>query len=86
MWFLLRLSFRNVLRNPGRTAITSVAVVAGVALMILGWGLVDGVDENVLRASSQTMTGDVLLRPVDYPTDGTSFPLDKAKAIPTISP
>ncbi len=85
MWFLLRLSFRNVMRNPGRTAITSVAVVAGVALMILGWGLVDGVDENVLRASSRTMTGDVLLRPVDYPTDGSSFPIDKAKAIPTIS-
>ncbi len=85
MFFLLRLSFRNVMRNPGRTMITSVAVVAGVALMILGWGLVDGVDENVLRASSRTVTGDVILRPVDFPTDGSSYPLDKATAPPPIS-
>ena len=53
---------------------TSIAVVAGVAMMILGWGFIDGLDENVLRSSSTSMTGEILLRPDDYPSDGRTLP------------
>jgi len=60
--------------------------VVGVAMMILGWGLVDGLDENFLRASSQVLTGDVLLRPEDYPIDGSGWPIDKAVPPPDLSP
>jgi putative ABC transport system permease protein len=80
--FLAQLAFRNLFRNFRRTVITSVAVTFGVALIILGWGLVEGLDENVLRASRSTAVGDVLLRPDGYPTDGMEFPLEDAIPVP----
>jgi putative ABC transport system permease protein len=79
--FLAQLAMRNLFRNVYRTLITSVTVVFGVALPILGWGMVDGLDENVLRASRTTTTGEVLLRPDAYPTDGIEFPLGKAQVV-----
>lgn len=82
MLFLLSLGFRNLLRNKFRTAISSVVVMVGVALQIFGWGIVDGGDENVLRAAASTMTGHVLMRPADYPTDALSWPLAEAKLPP----
>lgn len=81
MLFLLSLAFRNLTRNFRRTVITSVAVVCGVALQILGWGMVDGLDENVLRAAANTSTGDILLRPDGYPEDNLSWPLAEAEVI-----
>ncbi|MDP2308265.1 MAG: FtsX-like permease family protein [Pseudomonadota bacterium] len=78
MIFLVQLALRNLLRNVSRTLITSVTVVFGVALPIIGWGLVDGLDENMLRASRTTTTGEILLRPDAYPTDGIEYPLGKA--------
>ncbi|MDP2311857.1 MAG: FtsX-like permease family protein [Pseudomonadota bacterium] len=81
MIFLAQLALRNLFRNFSRTLITSVTVVFGVALPILGWGMVDGLDENVLRASRTTITGEILLRPDAYPTDGIEFPLSKAEVV-----
>ncbi len=82
MIFLFSLAARNLLRNVRRTVISSAAVVFGVALPILGWGLVDGLDENVLRAARTTTVGEVLLRPDAYPTDGHDFPLEEARVVP----
>ncbi|MFZ5475641.1 MAG: ABC transporter permease [Myxococcota bacterium] len=82
MIFLAQLAFRNLFRNLRRTVITSVAVTVGVALIILGWGFVEGLDENVLRATKYTSSGDVLLRPDAYPTDGMEFPLEEARTVP----
>jgi len=81
--FLAQLALRNLRRNLSRTFITSITVVFGVALPILGWGMVDGLDENVLRASRTTTTGDLVLRPDAYPLDGLEFPLSKADILPT---
>lgn len=85
MSFLFSLAVRNLGRNLRRTIITSTAVVFGVAIMIIGWGLVDGLDENVLRAARGTTTGDLLLRPADYPTDGLTWPVDESLPPPTLS-
>ncbi|GDX80290.1 hypothetical protein LBMAG42_21010 [Deltaproteobacteria bacterium] len=82
MIFLIGLAARNLARNLRRTVITSVAVVAGVAIMVLGWGLVDGLDDNVLRAARTTYASEVILRPDGYPDDGMRYPLDEAALIP----
>ena len=82
MFFLAGLAARNLTRNLRRTVITSVAVVFGVAVMILGFGVVDGLDENVIRAASTTTTGDLLLRPAHYPTDGLTWPAEEAQLVP----
>ena len=82
MSFLLRLAARNLLRNKRRSAISACAVVAGVALSILGMGLVGGLDENVLRAQIDSMSGHVILRPPGLPTDGLTNSLDELEPIP----
>ncbi len=82
MWFLITLAFRNLFRNKFRTALSSVVVMVGVAIQIFGWGLVDGGDENVLRAASSTMTADVLIRPSAYPKDNLSWPLAESLVPP----
>ena len=43
---------------------------------------VDGLDENFIRASEWTTTGDIVLRPSDYPTDGLTWPVEDAKPVP----
>ncbi len=83
--FILALALRNLFRNTRRTVITSAAVVFGLALQVLGWGLVDGLDDNFLRAAATTTTGDILLRPPKYPTDGLSFPLEEASVPPALT-
>ena len=76
---LVTLATRNLARNLRRTLITGVTVTFGVAVSVAGWGLVEGLDENVLRAARTTQTGDLLLRPHGYPTDGMDWPLAEAK-------
>ena len=78
---IVGLAFRNLSRNVKRTLITSAAVIAGVSVLIMGFGLVDGLDENVIRAQEDTSSGHMLLRPADYPTDNLNYPLDKAQPI-----
>lgn len=76
MIFLAQLAMRNLFRNTRRSIITAMVVVFGVALQILGWGLIDGIDESFLRALRTTTTADLILRPDGYPTDGLTLPLD----------
>ncbi|MSP55497.1 MAG: ABC transporter permease [Myxococcales bacterium] len=83
--FILTLALRNLFRNTRRTVITSGAVVFGVAFQVLGWGLVDGLDDNFLRAVATTTTGDILIRPPDFPTDGLSYPVEEASIPPAFA-
>jgi len=77
-WSLLfSLAFRNIFRNKKRNFISSVAIIAGVFALIFGEGLVDGIDESVIRGQETVLGGHVLLRPTDYPTDGRNYPLKK---------
>ncbi|HJN75536.1 MAG TPA: FtsX-like permease family protein [Myxococcota bacterium] len=80
--FLAQLALKNLLRNRRRNVITSVAVVWGVALMILGFGVVDGLDENVIRSQINTQSGHVLLRPPEYPETGLTAPVDVLEPVP----
>lgn len=82
MGFIVALAVRNLARNVRRTAISSLAIVAGVVVVILGQGFVEGIDENVLRGYVDTQTGHVLLQPPNYPTDGLSSPVDVLVAEP----
>ncbi len=81
MRFLVAIAVRNLLRNTARTALTGAAVLFGVAILILGWGLVDGIDENVLRSARGSYAGDLILRPDGYPDDGMRYPLADAKPL-----
>lgn len=82
MIFLLGLALRNLARNLRRTMLTAVAVFWGVTVMILGWGVLDGLDDNVLRAARTSLVGDLILRPDGYPDDGLRYPLEDAAELP----
>ncbi len=82
MIFLVRLAFRNVLRHPRRSLLSAAPVVAGVAVSILGTGLVGGLDENVIRAQINTSSGHVLLRGPGVSEDGLSHEIDELQPLP----
>jgi len=75
------LAVRNLTRNLRRTLITSGAVISGVAVLIIGYGLMDGLDENVIRAQEDAVAGHVILRPAAYPDDGISHPIAAAEPV-----
>jgi putative ABC transport system permease protein len=80
--FLVGLALKNLFRNVRRNVISGVAVIWGVALMILGYGFIDGLDENILRTEIDTLSGHVMLRPQGYPEASLSAPVDGLEAVP----
>ncbi|MBW2257589.1 MAG: ABC transporter permease [Deltaproteobacteria bacterium] len=72
----LRLAARNVFRQYGRTAFSMVSIIAGVAVLILGRGLMTGMKENAIRGQIDNRSGHVLVVPADYPTGGIRHPVD----------
>ena len=82
MSFLFSLALRNLTRNVKRSLLTSVAAIAGVALMVLGFGMVDGLDENVIRTGIDTQSGHVLLRPGGFDMEAINNPIDGLEPVP----
>ena len=76
MNFLLRIAIRNVLRQKFRTTLSALVVMSGVWVLIVGQGFIGGLRENVIRASIDSMTGHVSLRPPEYPDAGFEHPID----------
>ncbi len=80
--FLVGLALKNLFRNVRRNLISGVAVIWGVALMILGYGFIDGLDENIIRTEIDTLSGHVMLRPQGYPESSLSAPVDMLEPLP----
>jgi putative ABC transport system permease protein len=79
---ILRLALRNLVRSPRRTVLTTIAVVAGVGVFLLGDGFVSGVEENIIATSIDGSVGHVLVRPADYPTRAGQHPVDRLVDLP----
>ncbi|MGC6508812.1 MAG: ABC transporter permease [Myxococcota bacterium] len=82
VFLVFELALKNLRRNTKRNLISSVAIIAAVFSLIIGFGLVDGIDENTIRAQEDHLAGHVLLRPTGYPEDNRNFPLDQTKSPP----
>ncbi len=80
--FYLKLAARNVFRQWGRTGLSMVSIIAGVAVVILGRGFVGGSKENIIRAQIDSVSGHVLARPAGYPTVGVQHPVDNLLSLP----
>ncbi len=80
--FYVKLACKNVLRRYGRTGLSTVSIIAGVAILILGRGFVNGTTENIVRAQIDTMSGHLMAIPADYPSTGFRHPVDNLIDVP----
>ena len=82
MSWLFVLALKNLRRNLRRTLISSVAVVAGVTLMIIGNGLIGGLNEGIIRAQIDSQSGHVSLRPPSIEQGEITHPVSELEALP----
>ena len=74
--FFARLALLNLSRNLRRTLLSLASIIAGVAVIIIGKGFIGGLEENLIRAEVDTLSGHVQVRPADYPNEGLAHPID----------
>ncbi len=55
--FLMRLAVKNVLRKTWRSLLTAGPVLVGVMMTILGWSLIDGMDNAVIFGQIKSDSG-----------------------------
>lgn len=78
---LLKLAWRNVLRNRRRSAITISSIAMGLAALTFLWGFIDGMNRQMIENTTRFLAGDVQIHLKGYHDDPT---LDLA--IPEASP
>jgi ABC-type lipoprotein release transport system permease subunit len=65
----LQIAWRNIWRNPRRTAVILTAVVIGVWSMVFLGALMRGIVEGMIQHGINTLTGDVQIHERRYPLD-----------------
>ncbi len=55
--YLVKLALRNAFRKPRRTIITSITIVVGVFMIVMGWALLGALDNSVTRGQIRSDTG-----------------------------
>ncbi|HEC12373.1 MAG TPA: ABC transporter permease [Acidiferrobacteraceae bacterium] len=66
---LLRLAWRNVLRNVRRSLITVVAITVGLASLVFFWGFIDGMNEQMIENSTSYLSGHLKVHGKGYHDD-----------------
>ena len=66
---LIALAWRNVLRNRRRSAITISSIAIGLAAMTFLWGMIDGINAQMIRNSTRYFAGDLQIHLKGYHDD-----------------
>nr|AEQ20392.1 LolE permease component of an ABC-transporter system [uncultured bacterium CSL11] len=74
MFSLLKLALRNVLRHKGRTALTLVSIVFGVAAVILSGGFIEDTIVKVGESMIHSHSGHIQVSRQGYSTFGSQNP------------
>ncbi len=75
---LIRISARNVVRNTRRSLITALAVLIGCFFIIMARGILNGLQNGMIAAFTETQAGDVQLHRAGYLEAVEAFPLDRS--------
>ena len=65
----LKIAWRNIWRNPRRTAVILIAVVIGVWSMVFLGALMRGVVAGMIQNGIDTLTGHIQIHQIHYPDD-----------------
>jgi ABC-type lipoprotein release transport system permease subunit len=65
----LQIAWRNIWRNPRRTAVILAAVIIGVWSMIFRGAMMRGILQGMIRNGIDTLTGHIQIHHKDYPSD-----------------
>ena len=71
---LFSLAWRNVLRNRRRSAITVSSIAIGLAAMTFLWGMIDGINRQMVENTTRYFAGDAQIHLKGY-HDDPSFDL-----------
>ena len=63
---LWRLAWRNVFRNPRRSALTIAAMAVGLAALFFLWSFIEGVNDQMIENSTRYVAGHVQLHRSGY--------------------
>lgn len=80
--FLLHLAFRNLFRHKVRNLLSTAAIVVGIFYLVMGQAFIGGVEEGIIVAAEDGLTGHLNIRPPGYPKFGLDHPVDKLLDLP----
>ena len=81
---LLKISWRNLWRNPRGTLLTALALGLGLALLLISLGLLDGGHEQAVADGVRLGPGDVVIQAKGYQDTGAQELLLAAPVVLTI--
>ena len=70
---LVRLAWRNIWRNGKRTAITASAIALNTAILIVSYGLMLGLVEQMVRTATRMAVGDVQVHAQGFRSDRSLY-------------
>lgn len=73
---LLKVAYRNILRNRKRTVLTVLAIVVGIFAFIMSNTVVGGIDETTIRNTLNAETAHIKIYSDDYYPDRKDMALD----------
>ncbi len=71
---LVRLAWRNLLRNPSRAGLTMLAIVAGVSSLILATGFVEDMFDQLGESLIRSQSGHIQIGKIGFATVGSRSP------------
>ncbi len=60
-----------------RTALSAIAILVAVMYLILGQSLIGGIEEGIIQATENGLTGQIHVKAADYPDQPMSYPVDE---------
>src|SRR4029077_12148382 len=71
LFLLVKISWRNLWRNPRGTMLTALALGLGLTLLLISLGLLDGSHEQMVGNAVRFATGHVVIQAQGYQDTGS---------------
>ena len=76
--FILKLAFKNILRNHRRTALTTLSIAIAAIVLIFGQAFMDGIYKPMYRTMLDMQTGHIRITPLKYLEKERLLPVNRS--------